>query len=219
MAENNYTLSGNVYKDDGKIFASRIGLAEIEDQKIGVVPLKGCYIPSVGDQVIGKIIDIGFSGWILNIDAPYPAMLPASEAVERRQSKAKMDLTKILSIGDLIIAKIIAFDRTRDPLLTIKESGLGRITSGKIIKISSIKIPRLIGRKGSMVSMIKRETGCEIIIGQNGIALVSSSSPTNEKTAIEAIFKIEREAHTEGLTDRVKEYIREMMKNVNLQQD
>ena len=191
LAENNLTLGGNVYKENNKIFASRIGLADFNDVRINVVPLKGSYIPSVDDQIIGCVTDIGMSGWTVDISSPYPAMLPASEAVDRRQSHGKTDLTKILKVNDLIIAKIIAFDRTRDPLLTIKGPGLGRITSGRVITISATKVPRLIGRKGSMVSMLKKEIGCEIMIGQNGFILVSSNVPSRARVALEAIRKIE----------------------------
>jgi len=217
LAEDNYGIGVNVYKDEGKIFSSRVGLAEFDDRNINVVPLKGCYLPSVGDQVIGKVTDIGLSGWLLDIDAPYPAMLPVTEAITRRPTQTKTDLTKIINIGDLIIAKVIAFDRTRDPLLSIKGPGLGRITSGKVVNISPTKIPRLIGRKASMVSMIKRETGCELMIGQNGVVLISGSSQPKERAALDAVYKIEKEAHTEGLTDRVKEAIRRMVKDVDIQ--
>ncbi|MEM2901470.1 MAG: exosome complex RNA-binding protein Rrp4 [Candidatus Bathyarchaeia archaeon] len=217
LAENGYEMGLNVYKEDGKIYAVKVGLAEHDDRKISVVPLKGCYVPYVGDQVIGKIVDVGLSGWLLDINTAYQAMLPLSEAIGRRQTHVKTELTSILNIGDLVLAKVIAFDRTRDPLLTIRGPGLGRITSGRTMKISSTKIPRLIGRKGSMVSMIKRETGCEIIIGQNGVVVVSGRSPIKVKAAVEAISMVEREAHTEGLTDRVKEHIRRMVENVELQ--
>ena len=185
---------------------------DISEKKISVVPLKGRYIPQVEDRIIGKINDIGFSGWGVDINSPYPAMLPASEAIRRTRSNTKPKLSKILDVGDLILGKVIAYDRTRDPLLTIKGPGFGRITSGRIIEISPTKIPRLIGRKGSMVDMIKNETGSQIMIGQNGIVLVSNGDFELEKLAISAIHKIEREAHTEKLTDRVKEMIRRKKK-------
>ncbi|MEM2734784.1 MAG: KH domain-containing protein, partial [Candidatus Bathyarchaeia archaeon] len=71
-----------------------------------------------------------------------------------------------------------------------------------------MKIPRLIGRKGSMITMLKRETGCRIIVGQNGVVLISGRDDRAERAAVEAIYKIEREAHTQGLTDEIKEMLR-----------
>ncbi len=57
--------------------------------------------------------------------------------------------------------------------------------------------------------MLKRETGCQIIIGMNGVVLVRGRTPEDEELVVEAIKKIERESHVEGLTDRVTRMIRE----------
>ena len=71
------------------------------------------------------------------------------------------------------------------------------------------KIPRVIGRKGSMISMIKQETGCQIILGLNGVILVTGKIPEDEELAIEVIKKIEQESHTSGLTDRITQLLKE----------
>ncbi|MEM2454776.1 MAG: KH domain-containing protein, partial [Candidatus Bathyarchaeia archaeon] len=84
----------------------------------------------------------------------------------------------------------------------------GKITHGQIVKVSPAKIPRIIGRRASMVNLLKRETECKITVGQNGIILVSGPTPEHEKLAILAIEKISQEAHTSGLTDRISEMIR-----------
>lgn len=206
LAEGRCLPGANTYAVNGKIRAAKLGLVDFFQNKVSVVPLKGCYIPSLNDQVIGKIVEVEVFGWTVDIESPYKGLLPASEVYGRR-SQIKLDLTKIFDVGDLILAKVVAFDRTRDPLLTVKGQGLGRISSGKIIKISPAKIPRLIGKKGSMINMLKKETGCEIYVGQNGLILVSGKSPFHERLVVEAVKKIEREAHTQGLTDRVKEMI------------
>ena len=65
-----------------------------------------------------------------------------------------------------------------------------------------------------MVGMIKRETGCQLTIGQNGLILISGRSPETERLAVMALRKIEKESHTSGLTDRVTEMIRKERKAV-----
>jgi exosome complex component RRP4 len=117
-------------------------------------------------------------------------------------------LPSIFDVGDLIIAQVVACDRTRDPLLTVREPGLGKIMRGQLVEITTTKIPRVIGRKGSMVSMIKRETGCQITIGRNGLILISGNTPEDERLAVMALHKVEEESHTSGLTDRVTEMLR-----------
>jgi exosome complex component RRP4 len=97
-------------------------------------------------------------------------------------------------------------------LLTTKGRGLGKVTSGRVARITPAKIPRIIGKKGSMITMLKKETGTDIIPGQNGVILATGRNPDQERIAVEALYMIEREAHTRGLTDRVKAMIQERMK-------
>lgn len=205
LAEGSYFPGENTYREGNRVFASRIGLADLVANKLIVVPLKGCYVPRVDDFVIGRVVDIAMSGWTVDISAPYPALLPLSETPAARGMAPRKDLTRIFNVGDLVMAEVIAFDRTRDPLLTVRGRGLGKVSSGRVVHISPAKIPRLIGRKGSMISMLKKVTGCDIIVGQNGTVLVSGRQPKNEQIAVAAMFMIEREAHTRGLTDRVSE--------------
>ncbi len=208
LAENNYMAGENTFKEDGKIYATRVGLVNYENRNIFVMALKSFYVPMFGDTVIGKVVEVTLSGWIIDVKAPYPAMLRASDVLERSFRPQQDDLPSMFDVGDIIIAKILASDRTRGPLLTIREPGLGKITRGQITEITPTKIPRLIGKKGSMVTMIKKETGCQILVGQNGLVLVSGKSPEDERLAIMAIRKVEQEAHTSGLTDRVAEMIK-----------
>jgi exosome complex component RRP4 len=209
LAEGNYVAGENAYEEDGKIYSAQLGLVDYEERRVHVVALRAFYIPYIGDTVIGKVVDVGFSGWMLDINASYLAMLRASDVLDRPFKPQKNDLSSIFNMGDLIIAKVVAYNRTRDPLLTVGEPSLGKVTRGQIVKVTPTKIPRLIGRQGSMISMLKRETGCHITLGQNGFVLVSGKTLEDEQLAIMAIRKIDQEAHTSGLTDRVTKMIQE----------
>src|SRR6266702_6997551 len=206
LAEGDHLLGDNAYRIGTKIFSACVGILEVDGNRVFVVPLKGGYIPRVGDLVAGRIVDIGLSGWSVDILAPYPAMLPASETPGPRGPRRR-DLSETFDVGDMVLAQVLVFDRTRDPLLTIKAPGLGKVATGRVVEISAATIPRLIGRKGSMISMLKRETDCQITVGQNGVVMVWGKSPGNERVAVEAIYMVEREAHTRGLTHRIREMI------------
>lgn len=210
IAEDGYIAGENTYAEGKRIYASRIGLVDYENKKVNVVALRAFYIPKVGDIVIGTVTEIGFNGWTVDINAPYQALLRASDALSRPFRPQKDDLSQVLDIGDLIVAKITAYDRAHNPQLTVAEPGLGKITRGQIIKITPTKIPRVIGRKGSMISMIKHETGCQIILGLNGVILITGKTSEDEQLAIMAINKIEEESHTSGLTDRITQMLKEM---------
>ncbi len=208
LAEGDYVAGNNTYKHDSKIYASRLGLVEYKGKNVQVVALNNFYVPSIGDLVIGKIVEVNLHGWTVDINSPYSAILKASEAFNKQFRPQKDELSEFLDINDLILAKVIAFDRARDPSLTIREPELGKISYGQIVKVSPAKIPRIIGRKGSMITMLKKETNCNITVGQNGLILISGKNREDERIAISAIKKIEQEAHTSGLTDRVTEMIR-----------
>ena len=214
LAEGDYLPGDSTYKENGKIYANRLGLVDYNGKRVQVVALKAFYVPAPGDMVVGKIVETTPGGWVIDIKAPHPARLRASDVVERSFKPETTDLPSIFDVGDLIIAKVVAYDRTRDPILTVREPGLGKIMRGQLIEVTPTKIPRVIGRQGSMVGMIKRETGCQMTIGQNGWILISGRSPENERLAVMALRKIEAESHTSGLTDRVTEMIKKERKSV-----
>jgi exosome complex component RRP4 len=214
LAEGDYMPGDSTYKENGKIYASRLGLVDYEGRRVQVVALKAFYIPNPGDTVIGKVIETMPGGWVIDIKAPHSARLRASDVVERSFKPEKTDLPTIFDVGDLIIARVVASDRTRDPLLTVREPGLGKILRGQLVEVTPTKIPRIIGRKGSMVNMIKKQTGCQLTLGQNGLVLISGRSAEDEWLAIMALRKIEEESHTSGLTDRITEMIKKERKTV-----
>jgi exosome complex component RRP4 len=78
------------------------------------------------------------------------------------------------------------------------------LEGGRFATISPPKIPRVIGKKGSMIQVIQERTGCRIMTGQNGLIWIDGG---RADLAIKAIQKIEKEAHTTGLTERVVEML------------
>lgn len=209
LAEGEYQAGENTYKEENKVYAQRIGLVDAENKRVSVVALKAFYVPKVGDMVIGTIKEVGFNGWTVDIKAPYNAMLRASDVLSRPFKPQNDELSQVLNAGDLIVAKIASYDRAHDPQLTVGEPGLGKITRGQIMRVTPTKVPRVIGRKGSMISTIKQETDCQIILGVNGVVLITGKNPADEELAIMAIQKIEAESHTSGLTDRIEQLLKE----------
>lgn len=124
----------------------------------------------------------------------------------------KDDIRQQFDVGDMLAAEVIAFNRTRDPVLSVKGRGLGKLRGGRIIEILPAKVPRLIGRKGSMINLIKNETNTRMIIGQNGWVWVSGKNVESELLVDKIVRKIEKESHTSGLTDRIKELISSELK-------
>ncbi len=209
LAQGPFKNGRGTFKEGNRVYSTVVGLVEIRNDAIRVIPLEGPYIPEVGDNVIGKIVDVRFSNWSVDIGAPYEANLRVQDASEERIDVAKTDLKRIFDIGDIIYAKIKAYNEINQIDLTTRGMPFrgGPLRGGQIVEITPYKVPRLIGKGGSMINMIKKLTGTRIIVGQNGWVWVSGRKEELEKLAIEAILKVERESHTQGLTDRVREFL------------
>ncbi len=199
-----YRPEQNVYLDGNRIIASTIGISEIFDDSVKVISLTGNYMPKINDLVIGKIKSHSSLSWEVDINSIYPGFLPAQDVFGRDFSAHSDELTSKLDKGDLIVARIANSDRTRDPLLTVADRELGKIDSGELVEISPSKVPRLIGKQGTMIQTIENATGATITIGQNGWVVISCENPDGLIKAKEAVQMVEEEAHVANLTDKVK---------------
>ena len=197
----------NVILEGNKIISTTIGISEIYDDSVKVIPLTGKYIPKINDLVIGKVISHTSLSWELDINSCYVGFLPAQDVFGRDFSAHADELTSKLKSGDLVAARIANFDRTRDPLVTISDRDLGKIDSGELIVISPSKVPRLIGKRGTMIQTIEMATNAAITIGQNGWVVVSCESPEGLLKAKKAIQMVDEKAHIANLTDQVKEML------------
>jgi len=197
----------NVYRKEGNVHSSHVGLVNYGKDRVSVIALEGGFTPLVGDMIIGTVVDIELGRWLVDIGASTEAILSTNDAINK-PFRTHQDLTKILDVGDTIIAKIVDLDRYRTPILSIQGRELGKVFDGFVINITPSKIPRLIGKKGSMINMILRETRTSITIGQNGRILISGRRREDEELVVEVIRKIEAEAHTSGLTNRIQEYLK-----------
>lgn len=196
------------FEDEGKVFSKFVGLAEEKNGVHFVIPLSGIYNPKRGDGVIGKIEDVIFSKWIVDINSPYEAVLPLSEATDEFIDTTKADLTKYFTYGDLVFAEITSVTKTKNVQLSMRERKCRKLRGGRLIKVTSAKVPRIIGKGGSMVEMIKEITKTQIVVGQNGLVWVKGD---NEDIAMEAITEIEKKSHINGLTDYIKEMLEKKM--------
>ena len=199
-----YRPEQNVILDGQRIIATTIGISEIYDDAVRVIPLTGIYYPKINDLVVGKVISHTSLSWEVDINSCYVGFLPAQDVFGRDFSAHADELTSKLDKGDLIAARIANFDRTRDPLISISDRELGKIDSGELVNISPSKIPRLIGKRGTMIQTIEMATNATITIGQNGWVVISCENSDGLLKVKKAITMIEEQAHIPNLTDKIK---------------
>jgi exosome complex component RRP4 len=208
LAEGRYRASFGTYDDGDKIYSALVGLAELRGNTVKVVALEGVYIPREGDLVLGTITMVTGNNWKVDVGGPYLASLHANNALRRPYDD---DISRYMDIGDVIAAEVIAFDRVTGPFLGMKGRGLRRLDTGMILDISPAKIPRVIGRRGSMINMIQDILRIQTMVGQNGKIWIRASDTKVMRLAIKAFKMIETQAHTSKLTDRVKTMLEDEM--------
>lgn len=206
IAKGDYQFGSYVEKRGDEYVALRVGVAEVSRDGIKLNPFTGPYMPRAEDLVIGKVTDMNGFGWIVDINSAFFGYLPASFVFGREFSPSTHDLSTKFKVGDIIGCKIESFDRSRDPQLSIRGHGFGKIPKGEIVKMSPIKVPRLIGRRGAMINMISERTECEVMAGQNGLVVVTGP-PEGIAKAVAAIKMIEDETQSADLGKRVEEIL------------
>ena len=202
-------LRENVMLDGKKIIATSIGLTNIYDDSVRVIPLSAVYLPKIDDIVIGKITSIFGNSWFADINSCYEGMLLGQDVFGRGSSPTMSDMKSRLDIGDLICAKIANFDRSREPLISIADQNLGKIDSGELVKISPPKIPRLIGKHGSMIQTIESSTDTSITIGQNGLIVLKSESGSNLDKIIKVFKMLDSTTDDSNMDEKIQKILDE----------
>ncbi len=197
--------AGDVFRDGDKLVASKIGLVKIDNRLVKVIPLTGKYLPKVGDTVIGQVVNVGFGGWAVDIGFSNNAQLPIRDATSEFIDR-KADLTQYYNFNEYIVAKISNLTKANLIDLTMKSHELGKLNKneGRLVDIAPSKVPRVIGKQGSMISLLKELTGCKVIVGQNGKVWIEGE---NASKVVEAIDLIERESHLSGLTEKIEKLL------------
>ena len=202
-----YLPGRNTYREGDTIYAKRLCLFTLQGRATTITPLTGKYLPKYGDKIIVRVTDIALSGWIVDTNCAYRAMLGMKDATSKFIKRGE-DLTKYFAIGDYLLVQVINVTSQNVVDISMKEPGLRKLSGGRIIKVNPTKVPRIIGKQGSMVTLIKTKTGCDISIGQNGVVWLRGADPDNEVLAVKAIKKVEKEAHIPGLTARMEEFLK-----------
>lgn len=211
VSGNEFLPGDGAYRDGAELVAGRYGIVNIFEKHVRVVPVSGAYYPRRGNTIIGTIVDITFNGWLIDFGGAQNAFLPVAE-VPRYINKNEM--REFLDFGESVIVKVWDV-KSRGVDVSMKMRGFGKIEGGMIVSIGANKVPRVIGKEGSMVRMIKNATGCEITVGQNGKIWVSGHDTDKEVVAKRIIELIADNVIEVGLTERVEKYIKEMGLNVS----
>ncbi len=178
----------HAYSSSGKIYSDVIGITDNESMTASVVPLKGFYVPKTGDIVIGLVVSELFSGFLVDIGS-FSLSFMSKDGVREPLKKKSIVSVKILRVNEVNDADL------SEPRV---------FYGGEILNISPVKIPRVIGKNGSMLEVLKRGTNCNIMVGRNGRIWAKGG---NVELLLKAIKIIEEEAHLPNLTNKITEFL------------
>ncbi len=188
VTEERKKLGSHVFVREGNIYSDSLGLVHTDSDFASVVPLEGKYIPKVGDIVIGVIVNEKFAVYGVDINSFYLSFI------------LKKELREVLKPGSIVSAKVLKVNELNEVELGFPRLFFG----GEILNISPVKVPRVIGRDGSMLAVLKQGTGCTMIVGRNGRIWAKGG---NVDLLRQALKKISSEAHMDNLTSRIASFL------------
>jgi len=191
------------YRTGGKVYASVLGLLAERPPLVSVIPLSGRYIPKANDLVLGTVADVQGTFWLLDIGAPRWAPLHMTGTPWQVEVG---ETDRFLRVGDSVVVQVESLDATGRIGVTMNGEGLGKLDGGTIVRISPARVPRVVGRNGSMIDTIRRHTGADIAVGQNGRVWVGGAPEAIHRVS-EVLRIIEENAQRSGLTEQVESYL------------
>ncbi len=206
ISEKSPMVGHGVIKDKDGAHSSLLGLLDERENFLRIIPLSGKYDPKAEDFIIGVVSDVQSTFWRLDINSPYSAILPGGEF--QRELRGNERLKDILPIGSTVYVKIKEVTKSKGVFTTLNWTGTKILKNGMLLEISSPKIPRIIGKKDSMINTIRQGSGCNVLAGQNGLVWISGSSE-GMALAAEVVRYIETNSHRSGLTELVKNMLNE----------
>jgi len=192
-----------VYRCDGGLYANRLGILHFKGDSINIKPLVDVYIPSPGDKVVGKIVDIGLDHWMVDINANTPYSLGVWD------SPWKIGFGHVgnyLNIGDVIIARVERESGSSRMKLSMNGAGLKKLKGGYLAWINVSKIPVLVGRDKETIGTIRNRTHCRIIIGQNGVLWIEGD-PTGIAKVVRVMKLIDEMPHTVSMDGIIEDIL------------
>ncbi|MBR9678987.1 MAG: hypothetical protein GON13_01860 [Nanoarchaeota archaeon] len=198
----------NTFRIGEKIIAKQTGLSEIKGVVMKIIPLTGTYTPEYNDEVVGKIIETQSSGWQVDIGAPHDAYLPMTEYSLAYIDTRRTDAMDLLKKGDMVFVRVIKYTQTKNLLVSMKGRRYSKLKEGIIKKITPQKVPRLIGKRGSMITLIKKATNSNMLVGPNGWIWLKGNTVENELKIVKSIELVEANAHKQGLTEKMEKILK-----------
>lgn len=187
------------YARDEQTISSVAGTITRVNKLLTVKPLRGRYVPVVGDHVVGRITEVGNRRWRVDIGASQDAVLLLGSVnlpggVLRRKSESdELQMRAFLKEGDLLNAEVQGVFGDGSVSLHTRSLRYGKLRNGMFFRVPSALVVRL------RTQTYRLPGGVDMILGVNGYIWLNKSS--REAPNDVSITRLEEESSLEIYRD------------------
>eukprot|EP00931_Biecheleriopsis_adriatica_P055927 TRINITY_DN33156_c0_g1_i1.p1 TRINITY_DN33156_c0_g1~~TRINITY_DN33156_c0_g1_i1.p1 ORF type:complete len:339 (+),score=78.90 TRINITY_DN33156_c0_g1_i1:93-1109(+) len=166
---------GVVERSDGKLVATTCGVVEHVNKLLYVRPLKHRYAGSVGDVVVGRVVEVQTERWAVEIGTAQLAQLHLGaiqlpgNVQRRRTDEDTLRMREFFDENDLISAEVQKVHESGELSLQTRNARYGKLQNGVFVSVPSVYV-----RRQSQHLVTLPGIGVMVVLGNNGWVWVSA---------------------------------------------
>jgi len=160
---------GVVEREDGKLVATTCGVVEHVNKLLYVRPLKHRYAGSVGDVVVGRIVEVQNERWAVEIGTAMLAHLHLGainlpgNIQRRRTDEDTLKIREFFVENDMISAEVQKVNENGEVALQTRNARYGKLQNGSIVTVPSVYVQRQAQHLVTLPNI-----GVMVVLGSNG---------------------------------------------------
>lgn len=168
---------GVVEREDGKLVATLCGVVEHVNKLLYVRPLKLRYAGSVGDVVVGRVVEVQAERWAVEIGTAMLAYLHLGaiqlpgNVQRRRTDEDSLRMRELFEENDIISAEVQKVNDSGELALQTRSARYGKLQNGSVCTLPSVYV-----RRQAQHLVTLPHIGVMVVLGNNGWVWVCAPS-------------------------------------------
>lgn len=199
---------GVLEREDGKLVATMCGVVEQVNKLLYVRPLKHRYGGSVGDVVVGRVVEVQSERWMVEIGTAMLANLHLGavnlpgNVQRRRTDEDALRMRELFEENDLISAEVQKVHETGELSLQTRSARYGKLQNGVLVALPSVYV-----RRQAQHLVTLPQIGVMVVLGNNGWVWVCAppkvAGSGRQETLNFSQMDVRYEEVGEGLRERI----------------